>query len=123
LTNLPELLAQLLSEADARDIVDRVGLDARYIEFRGHLVNIWNSILREAKRRPSTIRVIVDPASERYESYSDSLTIAMTEYLRGTASGYDGLNQLELAATNTTVTESKEFSDSIRYYMAELKRL
>jgi hypothetical protein len=122
LSNLAELLAKLLSEADARDFVDRVGLDARYIEFHGHLVNIWNSILREAKRRPSTIRVIVDLASERYADHTDALTIAMTEYLRGVAPTFERLNLSELSPTNTAVTESKEFSPSIRSYMAELDR-
>jgi hypothetical protein len=122
LSNLAGLLATLLSEADARDFVDRVGLDARYIEFHGHLVNIWNSILREAKRRPSTIRVIVDLASERYADHTDALTIAMTEYLRGVAPIFEGPNPSELSPTNTAVTESKEFSPPIRSYMAELDR-
>ena len=62
MSHLPELLAELLSEADARDLVDRVGLDARYIEFHGHLVNVWNNILRARgpspeNSRPSSMRL------------------------------------------------------------------
>ena len=62
MSNLPELLAQLLSETDARDLVDRVGLDARYIEFRGHPVNVWNNVLRAARLKPGKLQAVVDAA-------------------------------------------------------------
>ena len=80
MSNLPELLAELLSEADARDLVDRVGLDAKHIEFHGTAVNIWNSVLREARKTPRKLKAIVDEAIDRYHDYADKLTSASKEY-------------------------------------------
>ena len=82
MSNLPELLAELLSETDARDLVDRVGLDARYIEFHGHPVNVWNNVLRAARLKPGKLQAIVDAASARYPDYTDELTKAHEAYLR-----------------------------------------
>ena len=82
MSNLPELLAELLSETDARDLVDRVGLDARYIEFHGHPVNVWNNVLRAARLKPGKLQAVVDSASARYPDYTDELTKAHAAYLR-----------------------------------------
>jgi len=81
-SHLPELLAELLSETDARDLVDRVGLDARYIEFRGHPVNVWNNVLRAARLEPGKLQALVDSASARYPDHTDELTKAHKAYLR-----------------------------------------
>jgi tetratricopeptide (TPR) repeat protein len=80
-SHLPELLAKLLSETDARDLVDRVGLDATYIEFRGHLVNVWNNVLRAARLKPGKLQAVVDAASARYPDYTDAITKAHAAYL------------------------------------------
>src|SRR5271157_2496940 len=82
MSHLPELLAELLSETDARDLVDRVGLDARYIEFRGHSVNVWNNILRAARLKPGKLQAIVDAASARNPDHTDELTKAHAVYRR-----------------------------------------
>ena len=82
MSHLPELLAELLSETDARDLVDRVGLDARYIEFRGHPVNVWNNILRAARLEPGKLQALVDSATARYPDHTDELTKAHKAYLR-----------------------------------------
>jgi hypothetical protein len=79
--NLPELLAELLSEDDARDLVDRAGLDARFIVFRGHRVNIWNNVLREARNQSGKPEAIVDLAIARYPDRADILRNALNEYL------------------------------------------
>ena len=73
MSHLPELLAELLSETDARDLVDRVGLDARYIEFRGHPVNVWNNVLRAARLKPGKLQAVVDSAIARYPDYTDAI--------------------------------------------------
>ena len=80
MSNLPELLAELLSETDARDLVDRVGLDARYIEFRGHPVNVWNNVLRAARLKPGKLQAVVDSAIARYPDYTDVITKAHAAY-------------------------------------------
>ena len=82
MSNLAELLAELLSETDARDLVDRVGLDARYIEFRGHPVNVWNNVLRAARLKPGKLQAVVDSTIARYPDYTDELTKAHAAYLR-----------------------------------------
>src|SRR5208337_4377759 len=81
MSHLPELLAELLSETDARDLVDRVGLDAKYIEFHGNSVNIWNNVLRAARLKPGKLQAIVDAAGARYPDYTDAITKAHAAYL------------------------------------------
>jgi hypothetical protein len=82
LSNLSDLLADLQTEADARDLVDLVGLDARYIEFRGNPVNVWNNVLREARSKPGKLNAIVDHVIKRHPDYADKLTENLEEYLR-----------------------------------------
>ena len=81
MSHLPEILAELLSETDARDLVDRVGLDAKYIEFHGHPVNIWNNVLRAARLNPGKLTALVDSAIARYPDYTDEITKAHKAYL------------------------------------------
>jgi hypothetical protein len=81
LAKLAEHLATLYSEEDARDVVDKVGLDARYIVFRGHLINIWNSILREAQHHSGKLHAIVEIASARYPDHADRLTNALSLWI------------------------------------------
>lgn len=81
MSHLVDLLAELLSEPDARDVVDRVGLDHRRIMFGGNLNNVWSSILREAKLHTGSVRGIVDFASERYPDRAEALSTAVKEYL------------------------------------------
>jgi hypothetical protein len=78
---LADTLSWLLSEADARDYSDRVGLDDRYIEFRGHRANIWASVLREARNQPDKVQAIVDLASKRYPQHAVTIAAAAEAYL------------------------------------------
>jgi Trypsin-like peptidase domain/Effector-associated domain 1 len=68
--DLLDLLVSLYPDTNsARDVADRAGLPTRFIRFGGNIVNIWMSIIREA-RKVTRIEEVIEVARKDYPSVS-----------------------------------------------------
>ena len=84
---MSEDLAQLLgnlgaynTELGALDATERAGIDRTRIEVRGNVVNIWSSILREARVHEGKLEALIKEACGNYPDQGERLSRALVAY-------------------------------------------
>src|SRR5271157_1023381 len=67
LTDFLDLLVRNYPDpASARDVAEKAGLPTKFINFSGHLDNVWMSILREARKSKTGLQDIASVAQKDY---------------------------------------------------------